>query len=65
MFCFVLFCFFLGGGVSVVVVTFAVLSKTLEKKGIAVFFPTLKTKRSQLSLNSQPNSPTNIDNAKS
>lgn len=61
-------CFFWGGGVGVsvvVVVTFAVLNKILEKKGIAVFFPTLKTKRSQLSPNSQPNSPTNIDNAKS
>ena len=52
----------------VVVAAVAVLNKTLEKKkekGIAAFFSTLKTKRSQLSLNSQPNSSTNIDNAKS
>ena len=52
----------------VVVPAVAVLNKTLQKrkeKGIAVVLSTLKTKRSQLSLNSQPNSPTNIDNVKS
>ena len=69
MFCFV-FVFvlflFLGGGVVLLLLLLLPFSiKPLKKKGIAVFFPTLKTKRNQLSLNSQPNSPTNIDNAKS
>ena len=46
----------------VVVAAVAVLNKTLEKKKTKVHF---QNKKSQLSLNSQPNSPTNIDNAKS
>ena len=39
VFVFVLFLFLGGGGSVVVVVTFAVLNKTLEKKGYSRLFP--------------------------
>ena len=39
LFCFCFCVFFGGGGSVVVVVTFAVLNKTLEKKGYSRLFP--------------------------